>query len=515
MSSATLNIEPSHLPRKGAAGPAGRAATRSQVGGPGGAVDGVSNGGETFDAILPVVGSGRSAMAGVTPAAAGAKRAAVPMGPGPEAGPGPKSPTASATADARLLKASPLVGGMDALSDPHAAAAIASSHASAAPGLAEPASVPRGEIEIGQGQGGTAPTALILQAPTEAGTVGGAPLPPLQPGVVASGTMAGTGRPAPGTHEAAILHRLEGAAHAQSAARAGTSLALPANPPIGSPAGAAVPAGAAAGSPAGGPAVSWSAAPTVPPGPYRVPRGGASSPMPGASPPAGEHGARTRSPESRIDVAGQIDVLAAAPRGAGSVAPPATGIVPSVEPGRTQGGPAALVSDAVHAMPEGRGASPEAAQARAASAAPMMADPYMNVRAQIANVRLSEGRTRVELTPRGLGDIEIDLRQEGGQLRVVLRVENPAVLAGLRQDREGIVAMLRDGGVDLGDGALGFESFDGHRPRGQPAPGGQDPAYGRTASPWEMAEDAVTEAEAPVDAVPRAAGPASRLDLIT
>lgn len=178
---------------------------------------------------------------------------------------------------------------------------------------------------------------------------------------------------------------------------------------------------------------------------------------------------------------------------------------------RTPGGEVAI-----HAPAEVRMQSVEGSAPRPATGLPTGDGMQADIRAQIAGVRLSEGRTRIELTPRGLGDIEIDLRQEGGQLRVVLRVENPAVLAGLRQDREGIAAMLRDGGVALGDGALGFESFDGHRSRGQPAPHGHAQGGGRAAGPRDEPEEPAP-APAPPDAgaVPRTAAPSSRLNLMT
>ena len=354
-----------------------------------------------------------------------------------------------------------------------------------------------------------APHVAAPQVSSGARPAGDVPLPPPQSGVIASNLAIPTGRSVPAAHGVGILHRPEGASYERNAARIGASIVLPTGASSGAP------TGAPGASPAGNPVAAWTANPNVSPNAYRAPGGAA--PTLGASLPSAGQGATTASPESRIDVAGQIDPLAAAPRRAGSVPPSSAGIiVPSAEPGRTQPAPTALVSEAAaHTVPEARSAPVEAAQARAAPAAPMAADPHMNLRMQIANVRLSEGRTRVELTPRGLGDIEIDLRQEGGQLRVVLRAENPAVLAGLRQDREGIAAMLRDGGVDLGDGALGFESFDGHRPRGQPSTDGQVPAYGPAAPPREVTEDAAAEAESPVVSVPGAAGSASRLDLMT
>lgn len=86
-----------------------------------------------------------------------------------------------------------------------------------------------------------------------------------------------------------------------------------------------------------------------------------------------------------------------------------------------------------------------------------------NVAAQVRGTTFEEGKTRVELTPRGLGDIEVEVaRDDSGKLRVVLRAENAAVLTAFRNDREMILGMLRDGGVGVDDGEVAFESFGGH-----------------------------------------------------
>jgi flagellar hook-length control protein FliK len=89
--------------------------------------------------------------------------------------------------------------------------------------------------------------------------------------------------------------------------------------------------------------------------------------------------------------------------------------------------------------------------------------------AQVSGARISEGSTRIELTPRGLGDIEIDMRHdEAGKLRVVLKADNPAVLTAFRQDRDLLLGALRDssGGEFSGsDVDLSFESFAGHQSR--------------------------------------------------
>jgi hypothetical protein len=103
-----------------------------------------------------------------------------------------------------------------------------------------------------------------------------------------------------------------------------------------------------------------------------------------------------------------------------------------------------------------------AAQARTQmnSAAP---DPSgAGVLDQIKRGSVSEGRTRIELTPAGLGTIEIDLGpDEAGQLRIVVRAESPAVLSMLRSDRAALLTALGDSNAALGDATLDFESFGG------------------------------------------------------
>jgi flagellar hook-length control protein FliK len=88
---------------------------------------------------------------------------------------------------------------------------------------------------------------------------------------------------------------------------------------------------------------------------------------------------------------------------------------------------------------------------------------------QVSGALISEGSTRIELTPRGLGDIEIAMRHdEAGKLRVVLKADNPAVLTAFRQDRDLLLGALREssGGEIAGsDVDLSFESFAGHQSR--------------------------------------------------
>ncbi|MGI3170960.1 flagellar hook-length control protein FliK [Pseudooceanicola sp. C21-150M6] len=83
-----------------------------------------------------------------------------------------------------------------------------------------------------------------------------------------------------------------------------------------------------------------------------------------------------------------------------------------------------------------------------------------NLAGQIRGVSFSEGTTRIELTPQGLGGIEIELSpDEEGRLRVVLRAENPAVLNAMRSDRDLLAGLLRDGGASVGGDQMSFENM--------------------------------------------------------
>lgn len=108
-----------------------------------------------------------------------------------------------------------------------------------------------------------------------------------------------------------------------------------------------------------------------------------------------------------------------------------------------------------------------------------------NLAGQIRGVSFSEGTTRIELSPQGLGSIEIEIApDEAGKLRVVLRAENPAVLNAMRSDREMLAGLLRDGGTTVDDSAMSFEDLGQRRgEQGQETPGA------RTANPTNVVED--------------------------
>jgi flagellar hook-length control protein FliK len=126
----------------------------------------------------------------------------------------------------------------------------------------------------------------------------------------------------------------------------------------------------------------------------------------------------------------------------------------------------------------------------AQQAAPRFASLLMS---QIKNATFVENRTRIELAPRGLGDIQISVETDpSGRVTAMVRAENPQVLELLRTDRAQLEAMLAEKGFDLAQGDLDFEGFSGHDEGA-----GDDDASGSGAAPGESDL---------VDAVPSAPG---------
>ncbi|MGE4326596.1 MAG: flagellar hook-length control protein FliK [Pseudodonghicola sp.] len=75
---------------------------------------------------------------------------------------------------------------------------------------------------------------------------------------------------------------------------------------------------------------------------------------------------------------------------------------------------------------------------------------------QIRAAEVSDGHTRIELNPRGLGALEVDVSTtDDGLLNVVVRAENPGVLNALKADRDLLAQALGN----LGGGALDLQSF--------------------------------------------------------
>ncbi|TDE38876.1 flagellar hook-length control protein FliK [Antarcticimicrobium sediminis] len=124
--------------------------------------------------------------------------------------------------------------------------------------------------------------------------------------------------------------------------------------------------------------------------------------------------------------------------------------------------------------------------------------------AQVRSAEVGDGHTRIALSPRGLGSIEVDVSTgEDGALKIVVRAENPAVLNSLRDERDLLAQAL--GGMDTG--SLDLQSFadrDGQEPQGNRPPvlsarpgedaaeGGADPGLVQTAEIGEGRLDIVT-----------------------
>ncbi|KIN77167.1 flagellar hook-length control protein FliK [Sulfitobacter mediterraneus] len=105
---------------------------------------------------------------------------------------------------------------------------------------------------------------------------------------------------------------------------------------------------------------------------------------------------------------------------------------------------------------------------------------------QVKSVEVSEGRTSVSLHPRGLGNIEIEVvTEKDTAAKVVVRVENPAVLQSLRDERD-----LLAQAIGLSDSSI-FEFHD-HQPN-DPS-GGQG---GQSQSSGQSGETSVTAETAP------------------
>lgn len=173
--------------------------------------------------------------------------------------------------------------------------------------------------------------------------------------------------------------------------------------------------------------------------------------------------------EPRVSPQGEEQPLAAAretPKAAlsnvtfTSEAPKPAGQAPAVVQAVAPSAPPAASADAASAL---SAEAPAAATSRASADLAPAFSFARNIAAQVRGTVFEEGKTRVELTPRGLGDIEVEVaRDDSGKLRVVLRAENAAVLTAFRNDRDMILGMLREGGVAVDDGEVAFESFGGH-----------------------------------------------------
>jgi hypothetical protein len=152
------------------------------------------------------------------------------------------------------------------------------------------------------------------------------------------------------------------------------------------------------------------------------------------------------------------------------------------------------------------GASAPAAPVASAPAAPSPPSGFAaNLLGQVKGHQLSEGTTRIELAPRGLGSIEIDLvRNDSGELKVTIRAENSAVVGALRDGRDALLLALRENGVAVQSSALGFEDFGrGKGQQQQPQPSSPD------------IDDTPPQDEPDTAAAPASQGIDGRIDIMT
>ncbi|MDC0739455.1 flagellar hook-length control protein FliK [Cognatishimia sp. SS12] len=161
---------------------------------------------------------------------------------------------------------------------------------------------------------------------------------------------------------------------------------------------------------------------------------------------------------------------------------------------------AALVSEA----PEGVQSTQAAQSAQAARAneatAPRFATALMN---QVRGVEFREGVTKIELTPRGLGNIEIELKTSSdGALSVVVRAENAHVLNSLREER----SLLADAIAGAGESSVEFQEYEKPDQQGQGRDGGYSGSGGQGAE--------VADSAAP-DTAPTATIGGGHLDMMT
>lgn len=131
---------------------------------------------------------------------------------------------------------------------------------------------------------------------------------------------------------------------------------------------------------------------------------------------------------------------------------------------------------------------------------------------QLAQVQLSDGETRIALSPKGMGEILIELRtDENGRLQAVLRAENPAVLQALRIDREALLSSLSHAGAKLDGAGLSFGDFPGGG-RGFGRQSDPDTAPRGASAGWEIDAVEVSIEPAPL---PHRASLTGRLDILT
>ena len=126
------------------------------------------------------------------------------------------------------------------------------------------------------------------------------------------------------------------------------------------------------------------------------------------------------------------------------------------------------------------------------------------VASQISSAEIGEGRTRIELSPRGLGTIEVDVTTgSDGALKVVVRAENPAVLNALREERDLLAQVL--GGLDTG--SLDLQSFSDSN--------GQERQGERSTGPSFLSAEDITATGAESAPAHKSEIGGGRLDIVT
>ena len=119
---------------------------------------------------------------------------------------------------------------------------------------------------------------------------------------------------------------------------------------------------------------------------------------------------------------------------------------------------------------------------------------------QVRAVDIQEGTTRIELSPRGLGSIEIEMRTNAdGSLAVVVRAENDAVLSSLREERDLLAAIIGENA----SGSLDFQEY---------SQGQNDEQSGQNGTGLMSSSEEET-ADGPADETPIVNGP--ELNLVT
>ncbi|WP_165610538.1 flagellar hook-length control protein FliK [Cognatishimia maritima] len=117
-----------------------------------------------------------------------------------------------------------------------------------------------------------------------------------------------------------------------------------------------------------------------------------------------------------------------------------------------------VIPQEVASVVQASGAVSEAAQQVSQSARPDAPQTKFTqaVVGQLRSVEFSEGTTKVELNPRGLGNVEIEMKTNSdGSLSVVVRAESAHVLSSLRGERELLAQIIGQGG----EASVDFQEF--------------------------------------------------------